>query len=396
MILKFGTKLITFRNPYSLICIQVKQQIHINTDILSWAISRAGYKIADLEKKFPRISEWLHQEKFPSLRQLSLIAKSLKIPFGYFFLNEIPKEKEQIPFFRSKGGFVNTSLNVKETVNILKQRQSWLEDYLKEDGFEKLSFVGKYNTDTNYIKFVNDIRKTLKVGKEWARGHKDFDTTLSYITEKIEEAGIIVVFNSVVGNNNSRKIPVDECRGFVLISAYSPFIFINSADYKGAQLFTLIHELAHIWLGAESGVDMNKLIPSNDPIEILCNEIAAEFLVPADIFVRLWNEAPDIDRIAKFFKVSRVVIARRALDLQLMSYSEYEKFYTSTFTDFFRKKEESDSGGQFYSTQKKRLSIKFLGHINTAIKQNRLLYRDAYTLANLQGKTFKNLINKTF
>lgn len=376
----------------------MKQQIHINTNILSWAISRAGYKIADLEQKFPRISEWLHQEKFPSLRQLSLIAKSLKIPFGYFFLNEVPKETQQIPFFRTKGGFIDTSLNVKETVNILEQRQSWLEEYLREDGYDKLDFIGKYNynSNTNYVNIVDSIRETLNVDVTWSMNHKDIESTLNFITERIEEAGIIVVFNSVVGNNTSRKITVEECRGFVLISDYSPFIFVNSADYKGAQLFTLIHELAHIWLGVESGADMNNLLPSNDPIEILCNRVAAEFLVPTDFFLKIWENTPDIDRIARFFKVSRLVIARRAYDLGLMPYSEYEKFYAHTFATFYRLKEEKEGGGQFYTTQKKRLSLKFLGHINNALKQNRLLYRDAYTLANLQGKSFKNLINNTF
>lgn len=92
----------------------------------------------------------------------------------------------------------------------------------------------------------------------------------------IEDKGIITVFNGIVENNTSRPIPVDECRGFVW-DEMAPFMFINNADWKSAQMFTIVHELAHIWTGHSAGFDFRKLQPADDPIEILCDKVAAEF-----------------------------------------------------------------------------------------------------------------------
>lgn len=96
-----------------------------------------------------------------------------------------------------------------------------------------------------------------------------------------------MVFNSVVENNNYRAITVDECRGFVIVNPYAPFMFVNAADGKAAQMFTITHELAHVWIGKSAGFDNDKLLPANDPIEILCDQVAAEFLVPETVFLRL-------------------------------------------------------------------------------------------------------------
>jgi Zn-dependent peptidase ImmA (M78 family) len=212
----------------------------------------------------------------------------------------------------------------------------------------------------------------------------------------IEDKGIITVFNGVVENNGFRKIPVDECRGFVLVNEMAPFMFINNADWKSAQMFTIVHELAHIWTGHSAGFDFRKLQPADNPIEILCDKVAAEFLVPENSFNEVWDYNPTIRYASRYFKVSEIVIARRALDTGKLTRQQFFAFYEEYSNREFAKKELQSSGGDFYATTKKRLSLTFASHINNAVKSGNLLYRDAYKLTSLKGDTFQNFFSKHF
>lgn len=126
--------------------------------------------------------------------------------------------------------------------------------------------------------------------ENWASNLPNWEEAQKYLVQVLEDCGIIVVFNGVVENNTSRKIPVEECRGFVLVDEYAPFMFINNSDFKSAQMFTMVHELAHIWTGHSAGFDFRKLQPAADPIEQLCDKVAAEFLVPVKELDRVWND----------------------------------------------------------------------------------------------------------
>jgi Zn-dependent peptidase ImmA (M78 family) len=106
-----------------------------------------------------------------------------------------------------------------------------------------------------------------------------------------EAAGVFVVTNGIVGNNTHRKLDVDEFRGFVLVDDLAPFIFINGADGKAAQMFTLAHELAHVWCGQSGVFDLRDLQPTGDDVEQVCNKIAAEFLAPAGELRNVWPRA---------------------------------------------------------------------------------------------------------
>jgi Zn-dependent peptidase ImmA (M78 family) len=161
-------------------------------------------------------------------------------------------------------------------------------------------------------------------------------------------------------------------------------------------MFTIVHELAHIWMGHSAGFDVRKLQPANDPIELLCDKIAAEFLVPENSFKKVWQKEPNIKYASRYFKVSEVVIARRALDTGKMTRKEYFDFYDEYINREFAKKENQGSGGDFYATTRKRLSMTFAGHVNNAVKAGKLLYRDAYKLTSLKGDTYHNFFTQHF
>jgi len=375
----------------------MRNEVIVNANMLSWAIARAGYELQTFCEKFPKVQLWLEGEKNPTVKQLEEFSKKVHLPFGYLFLPEPPKEKLPFPFFRSNSSKKDiVSINVYDTILLLQQRQDWLRTYLQENDFEPLEFVGKFENSYDVKAIVSDIRKTLNLNENWASEFRTWQEAQDHLVQNIEDKGIITFFNGVVENNGHRKIPVEECRGFVLVDGIAPFMFINNADWKSAQLFTIVHELAHIWTGKSAGFDFRKLQPVDDPIEKLCDKVAAEFLVPETSFIEVWNQKPSIKYASSFFKVSEIVIARRALDTGKLTRSEFFAFYEDYSNREFIKKENQSSGGDFYATTKKRLSLTFATHINRAVKSGSLLYRDAYKLTSLKGDTYQNFFSKNF
>jgi len=374
----------------------MRTEVNINTEILTWAIDRAGYELNDFFTKLPNSKKWIEEGKKPTVKQLEDFSKKVYLPFGYLLLSEPPKEKLPFPFFRTLNNDTdNVNVNVYDTILFMQQRQDWLIDYLEDNYFDPLMFVGKFNLNENVNNIVKDIRNTLGLEEKWASNCNTWEMALNVLTEKIEEQRIIVVFNGVVENNNYRKIKVEDCRGFVLVDKLAPFMFINNSDSKSAQMFTLVHELAHIWLGQSAGFDYRKLQPAEVPIEILCDKVAAEFLVPSEIFIKVWNDQKEIKSIAKYFKVSEIVIARRALDMEVLNKDEFFNFYDEYINRELIKKEDSD-GGNFYATTKKRLSMTFASYINEAVKSGKLLYRDAYKMTSLKRDTFHKFFTDNF
>lgn len=375
----------------------MKAEVNINANIITWAIARAGFELHEFTAKVPNVRLWLDGNKSPTVKQLEGFSKKVHLPFGYLFLHEPPKEKLPIPFFRTNNTpATQVSVNVYDTILLMQQRQDWLRDYLKDNEFDYLPFVSRFKNRYDFQEIVNDIRKTLGLNENWASAFRTWQDALDFLTQQIEDKGIITVFNGVVENNSYRKIPVDECRGFVLVDQIAPFMFINNADSKAAQMFTIVHELAHIWTGHSAGFDFRKLQPANDPNELLCDQVAAEFLVPLNTFNEVWKENPSIKYASRYFKVSEIVIARRALDTGKITKKQFFAFYEEYTNREFAKKENQSSGGDFYATTKKRLSITYASHINNAVKAGKLLYRDAYKLTSLKGDTFKTFFSKHF
>lgn len=373
----------------------MKNEVNVDTNMLTWAIARAGYEVPAFAKKFPKILDWLEGQKKPTVKQLEEFSRKVYLPFGYLFLPQPPQEELPIPYFRTNGNRTEKiGINVYDTILLLQQRQDWLKNYLQDNDFPRLSYVGKYRNRHNVQAIVADIRQILQLPEDWASQFKTWQDAQDHLVLHIEDKGIITVFNGIVENNTHRPIPVDECRGFVLVDDYAPFMFVNNADFKSAQMFTIVHELAHIWTGYSAGFDFRKLLPADDPIEKLCDQVAAEFLVPEQALNEVWKHNPSFSYSAKHFKVSEIVIARRALDTGKISKKHFLGFYKEYSNREFAKKENQGSGGNFYATAKKRISITFASHVNQAVKSGDLLYRDAYRLTGLKGDTFQNFFSK--
>jgi Zn-dependent peptidase ImmA (M78 family) len=374
--------------------------VDINPDVLQWAIDKK--ETGDIKNKFPKIGEWLKGTSKPTIHQLENFAKYVSVPFGYLFLSKPPEEKAPLPHFRTlSAGISNISSELYEAIMELKKRQAWMREYLIDNGYKPLTFVSSRSKDSPVKSIVEDIKRTLELHDNWAEKQTNWSAALNFLQQKVEEIGIIVVKSGIVGNNTRRKLDVSEFRGFVLVDEYAPFIFINAADGKAAQMFTIAHELAHIWLGRSASFDLRNLQPARDEIEQICDKVAAEFLVPEGSLRVYWNEIKTQPRseiyqlLARKFKVSEIVCARRLFDLDIINKKDFSDFYED-YQNQVRTKTARQGGGDFYATLNLRLGRRFGETVIQAVKEGKLLYKEAYRLTGCYGKTFDNfMLNKS-
>ncbi len=370
-------------------------RVAIKAELLMWAQERAGLPDADMAKKFPAFAQWVTGKAAPTIRQLEKLATATLTPLGYFFLPQPPEDRLPIPHFRTMVGGVprRPSPELIETVQVMQRRQAWMRDFLVEQGQPALPFVGSAAPRTRIPAVAAAMREALKLNVDWARRQGSWTAALDRLRDAVEEAGILVSSNGVVGNNTGRKLAPDEFRGFVLTDEFAPLVFINGADWKSAQMFTLAHEIAHVWFARSAAFDLRGFQPADDAIEQACNQVAAEFLVPEAELRSGWTtfrrDAEPFQAIARVFKISPIVAARRALDCGLITKDQFFAFLDAYDKDERRlATKKKASGGDFYATQNSRLGRRFADAVFRAAKEGRLLYREAYALTGLRGSTF--------
>ena len=379
-------------------------QITLQPDVLRWARERTGISREELAQKMQVKStivlEWERSGRI-SIARADRLAQCTHTPLGFLYLAEPPEDRLPIPDFRTRreGTPRRLSPDLFETVETMQRRQAWMRDELIEDGAEPLDFVGASRTDTHPREVAAAMRDALQLVDGWASHESTWTDALRVLRDQAEKSGILVVFNGIVGNSTRRKLDPDEFQGFALVDEYAPLIFVNAADFKAAQMFTLAHELAHLFVG-ESGVSAFKnLQPSLHAVEDFCNRTAAEFLVPEEDLRDCWPAAMQTRQpyeiIAREFKVSSLVAARRTLDLNLIRKDEFFRFYQEyTDKEWHTRQRDQTDGGNFWNTQKWRIGPRFGAAVIRAVKEGRLLYREAYSLTGLKGDVFEKMSEK--
>ncbi len=369
-------------------------RVAVSAPVLSWALERSG-KAAAVKRKFPRLPEWLEGRSRPTFRQLESLAKATSTPFGYFFLPQPPEDRFPIPYFRTLASESKhrPSPDLLETVQLMERRQAWMHDYLADQGQEPLGFVRSASASEDPQEVAEQMRQLLGVEQGWAARQPSWTAALRQLQSAIDHAGILVVVNSIVGNNTHRKLDSTEFRGFVLVDEYAPLIFVNGADGKAAQMFTVAHELAHIWLGSSAAFDLRELRPADDAMELACNKVAAEFLIRAAELRSFWSsvrsERDRFQAVARRFKVSELVAARRALDLGLVTRNEFFRFYEKYQEKEKRVSSKAQEGGDFYATQNLRIGRRLAEAVVRAAREGTIAYREAYQLTGLYGRAFE-------
>ena len=381
------------KKPESVENLIMANRVQVSPPVLQWARERSGQTVEQLSKKFPKYLDWEAGKAAPTIKQLEDLAKKTHTPIGFFFLESPPEDVLPIRDFRTVGGGVKRpSPDLLETIEIMQQRQDWFRDYLEEEGADALPFVGSVTIEDDRNEVALAMREALCCEMGWADKESTWTDALRYLREQIEDCGVMVVINGVVGNNSHRKLSVKEFRGFALSDLFAPLIFINGSDAKAAQMFTLVHEFAHIWIGQDGVSNFQKLQPAQVDVEIFCNAVAAEFLVPAKELLELWNEVErhedPFGSMARRFKVSSLVAARRALDLKLVDQDEFFDFYEGCKSDEKKRRRRAGIGGNFWNNQNTRIGRRFGYYVVRAVQEGKLLYRDAYHLTGLKSASF--------
>ena len=369
-------------------------RVPVPPKMLRWACERAGYDVAHFVVRIPQLAAWVRHERHPTLKQLEKLAKATHTPLGYLFLPEPPEERLPVPDYRTVADARRNrpSPDLLDTLYTMQRRQDWLRESLIEIDAEPLAFVASARLADAPDAVGREMRRALGLGGGWAAGVGTWQDAVREIRRAIEQLGVMAVINGVVGNNTHRRLSVEEFRGFALTDAHAPLIFVNGADAKSAQMFTLAHELAHIWLGTEGLSGFESLFPGDTDVEDWCNRAAAELLAPEQELKAHWRKAKraasPFEALARRFKVSPVVAARRALDLKLIGRDRFFEFYEG-YVGRERRHGTEPSGGDFYNNQNTRVGELFATHVLRAAMEGRIGFKEAYDFTGLRGGTFQ-------
>lgn len=365
-------------------------------ELIRWARQRAKADIEDLSTRFPRLAEWESGDAAPTLRQLEEFANATHAPVGFLLLPVPPEEEVPLPDFRT---FADTAVarpspDLLDTIYQCEQRQEWYRDYALINNEPPLDFVGSLTTSDGIVEAAGSMRDKLGFDIE-SRG-SNWSDALRRLIERAEDIGILVMINGVVGNNTHRKLDAQEFRGFAICDPVAPLVFVNGADTKAAQIFTLTHELAHVWLGQSAVTDVEVGSPKGNQIERWCNQVAAEVLVPLgavkETYMTQVNLTDELQRLARKFKVSTLVVLRRIRDAGYLGEANYWDAYHEELRRVLDLMGEGRGGGNFYNTQPIRVSRRFARAVITSAHEGQTTYRDAFRMLGVKKtSTFQEL-----
>jgi Zn-dependent peptidase ImmA (M78 family)/transcriptional regulator with XRE-family HTH domain len=371
-------------------------RVEVRPEMLRWARERAKLSIQHLERPFPKIESWEKGEASPTLKQLEKLAKATHVPIGYLFLTEPPVERIPIPDFRTMEPSQRRqpSPNLLEMLYICQQRQAWYRDFARAAGEEPPGFVGSARISDSVEAVAIKMRQTLGFDLDARRACPSWTEALRQFIAQADASGALVMCSGAVLNNNRRRLDPTEFRGFVMTDDLAPLVFINGADTKAAQMFTLAHELAHLWIGQSALSDANPSALPDHEVERWCNRVGAELLVPISVMRSEYRidaklEA-EIARLARYFKVSTLVILRRIHDIGALSREEFGEAYESELRRL--QVLARSKGGDFYLTQAARVSKRFARGLVVSTLEGQTLFRDAFRLLGIcKTETFHEL-----
>lgn len=349
-----------------------------------------------------KIELWENGNNLPTINQLEKLSKLYRRPISIFYLPEPPSDFQTLRDFRKGGNLKEFSTALTFIIRDIQSKQSWFSDFLKEEGENQLDFIGKFDIGASVEKIASDIIATLEIGSIEQK-----QDIIKYWVKKIEQKRIFVSLSSNV--HSHLKIDINEVKGFAISNKYAPFIFVNSADSKNSQLFTLIHELVHLWINA-SGVssfdiidfrnseDLTKL----DPVEVLCNSVTAEILMPKATIVNVLKRFKSInstivEKIAKEIRVSTLALSVRLLNLniitkiQFMQFGKVFKGKHEEYLEMQANRPKQKVGPNYYILKIRKNSKAFTSYIYGYYKSGKITAYEANKLLDIKVSNFKKL-----
>lgn len=386
---------------------------YITPNVLKWARESARMTeetaAAKVSVKVDRLKEWEAGTSQPTIKQAQTLAKAYKRPFALFFLPEIPRDFQPLQDFRKSGSKSLTTSSI-FIIREIQQKQAWISDVYSENQEEKLDFVGRFSIEDDPQSVAKDILDTLKINPALYKT----DNPIKEWIDAAESNGIFVSRTSFI--HSRLKLDSEELQGFAIADAHAPFVFVNSDDWNAPQLFTLVHELAHIWI-AETGIS-NEVEPDLKqkdkfhPVELFCNEVAANALMPKEIILNFdsasFNNSKDVFKVAKQLGVSSFALLVRALNLNIISLPIYQKLKKQADIDFAKylkreaekkakqKEKDKQGGPNYFLLQLNRNSRLFTQTVLDAFRGGFIEPTLASNLLNVQVNKFSKLESQLY
>jgi Zn-dependent peptidase ImmA (M78 family)/DNA-binding XRE family transcriptional regulator len=365
---------------------------YINGDILRWALSRSSLSRDTIAKKLKVQPEQLHSwesgDSLPRFTAALDLARILAIPFGYLFLAEPPETGLAIPDFRRRRPEQRPSNEFQELLSDVLLKRDWYRDYARSEGEPKASFVGRFELSDPVADVAADIRTTLGMKLQLRAAAQSWSDYLSLLVRRAEQKGVLVMRTSVVAHNTQRPVSSTEVQGFALADEWAPVVFVNSSDFKAAQIFTFAHECAHLWIARTGISNPDEGESSPNAVERFCNRVATEILVPEDEFLAAWDRADPHSRItalSRFFWVSSLVILRRARELEKISDARYQALRADAVA---AQTKPAGGGGSYFRTAAIRLGGRLSTAVLGEVDRGRLPLSQASELLGMRVATF--------
>ena len=375
-------------------------RVAVRPELVRWARERAGHDdVEELIGRFPKLAEWEAGDAQPTLKQLEAFAHAVHVPFGYLFLADPPDEKLPIPDFRTHDGRAvrRASPDLLDMLYACQERQGWYREFSLTVRSPEAGFVGSATLDRRPLDVAAEMAGVMGFDVAARAACRTWEEALRLFIAQADKIGVLVMVSGVVLSNNRRTLDPEEFRGFALADKRAPLVFVNGTDTKSGQMFTLAHELAHLWLGASAVSDASGApLPGYRREEVWCNAVAAELLVPLAALrpVLLVDEPLDrsLQRLSRHFKVSTLVVLRRLLDAGALDRPEFDRAWASERARLRELAKAGAGGGDFYRTTLSRVSRRFARALVESTLEGQTLYRDAFRMLGVsKTETFNNI-----
>ena len=389
--------------------------LKLNPEILSWARKTSGLELEEAAKKLSlsklsyktpanRLKAMESGEEIPSRQLLVKIASKYRRPLLVFYLAQPPKKGDRGKDFRTlpKDYWEANDAMMDAMLRDVHVRQIILKSVLEEDEDVKpLNFVGSVNLNNKPKDVTASIRKTLNLTLTEFRDQKTSGKAFNLLRSKAEAAGIFVLLLKNLGSHHT-NISLNTFRGYALADNIAPFVIINKNDSHGAWSFTLIHELAHIWLG-ETGISGVKF---DLEIEKFCNKVAGEFLLPIKELSELVieesmafeNVTDLITRFAINRNISASMVAYNLYQTGKLDQRQWQKlnnFYREKWIEGRDKERErgrkSKGGPPYYVVKRHNTGIKLVNLVQSYLNEGLLTTTKAGKLLGVKAKKVQDL-----
>jgi len=365
-------------------------RVPVAPEVIRWAVDRSGLDAETLDKSL-KVTAWINGDLSPTLKQLESFATRVGVPFGYLLLEHRPSIELPVADFRVgfSGSIREPSADLSAVLHLSLRCQDWYREYAQDGELDHVSVVGSASTWT-WKKTAADMRRRLHF--EVVQRSGTWADTRKHLLRAFESLGGLTIASSMVANNTHRLLDPFEFRGFTLADPIAPLIFINTNQTLNGQIFTLAHELAHVWRGVSGIGNEEPHVGAASEVEQWCNQVASEFLVPESDLRERYPSVEHLsltdvlDRLAASYRCGTLVILLALQRTQVRQFDDFSRAYD----DEQRRLEEvaktaSSSGGDHYNNQPFRVGERLSRAVIRDALEGQTTFSEALALLSMRS-----------